>query len=414
MMETLRAAFVVARRDFVAVIWSKTFIFFLIGPLFPVLVGALAGGIGAKVQRDMDNPQLGVAMADAQVDRLLGAHRELVGKMAGRVPDLVVLKRLEPGEPFDARAAMKAGNGQLAAVLTGTLAEPVLTGTQERVQGWSGMVSTLAARAREDNPVALSEVRTDFVVTSAAKVRSGQVGTAQIGQMALFLLTIMLAGMVLSNLVEEKSNKIIEVMAAAIPMDSLFLGKLFAMLGVSLVAIAVWAGAWTAMVVAGNVTLDSLPEPATGWPAFLILGFCYFAMAYLLLGSVFLTIGGMASTVREVQTLSMPVTMLQLVTFFFSTYALTQAGKPIEWAAILVPFTSPYAMLARAAMSADLWPHFLALAWQGLWVALIVRGGAHLFRRTVMKSGPARGKRKRRWFGRAAKAPPAAVVPQVR
>jgi ABC-2 type transport system permease protein len=44
---------------------------------------------------------------------------------------------------------------------------------------------------------------------------------------------MLLAGMVLSNLVEEKGNKIIEVLAAAIPMDAVFLGKLFAMLAVS-------------------------------------------------------------------------------------------------------------------------------------------------------------------------------------
>jgi ABC-2 type transport system permease protein len=60
------------------------------------------------------------------------------------------------------------------------------------------------------------------VATSAAKVKSGQVMTAQAGQVLLFLLTMLLAGMVLSNLVEEKANKIIEVLAASIPMDALF------------------------------------------------------------------------------------------------------------------------------------------------------------------------------------------------
>jgi len=49
------------------------------------------------------------------------------------------------------------------------------------------------------------------------------------------VVTVLLAGMLLSNLVEEKSNKVIEVLAAAIPVDAIFLGKLFAMLGVSLV-----------------------------------------------------------------------------------------------------------------------------------------------------------------------------------
>ncbi len=57
--------------------------------------------------------------------------------------------------------------------------------------------------------------------------------------------------------------------------------------------------------------LATLPQPAVGWPAFLALAVVYFAMNYLLLGAVFLTIGAQASTVREVQTLSMPVTMVR-------------------------------------------------------------------------------------------------------
>ena len=51
----------------------------------------------------------------------------------------------------------------------------------------------------------------------------------------------------------------------------------------------------------------------------------YFAMSYLLIGGVFLGIGGQASTVREVQTLSMPVTMAQVVIFGLASLAV---GKP--------------------------------------------------------------------------------------
>ena len=59
----------------------------------------------------------------------------------------------------------------------------------------------------------------------------------------LFFLTILLSGMLLSQLIEEKSNKIIEVLAAAVPIDAIFLGKLFAMLAMSLLGIAVWTAA---------------------------------------------------------------------------------------------------------------------------------------------------------------------------
>ena len=49
MMQLLRGAFVIARRDFAATVLSKAFIFFLLGPIFPLLLGGVFGGIGARV-----------------------------------------------------------------------------------------------------------------------------------------------------------------------------------------------------------------------------------------------------------------------------------------------------------------------------------------------------------------------------
>jgi len=45
-------------------------------------------------------------------------------------------------------------------------------------------------------------------------------------------------------------------------------------------------------------------------------------------------------------------------------------------------------MLARAAELPEIWPHVAAILWQAAWVALILRLGAKLFRKTVLKSGP--------------------------
>lgn len=392
MREILRAACVIARRDFVAVIFSKAFLFFLIGPLFPVAVGAMAGIVGAKAHRDFGRPQLGVAMAEPDLARLMNAERDLVPRLGEGAPTLVVLKALHPQDRFDPRTALGDADRKVGAVLTGPLSAPVLTGPREQIERWQGPVSVIAGRALASQPGRLPDVTGDYVAASAASRHGGQLATAQVGQVALFLVTVMLAGMVLSNLVEEKGNKIIEVLAAAVPMDGLFLGKLFAMLGVSLIAVAVWGAAWGLLVLTGGQALPQIPVPAVGWPAFLTLAFLYFAMAYLLLGSTFLAVGGLANTVRDVQTLSMPVTMAQLMVFFFASYALSQIGSPVEWAAVVVPFSSPYAMLARAAQEAALWPHLLALGWQALWVTVFIRGGAHLFRRAVLKSGPARGK----------------------
>ncbi|HAU21332.1 MAG TPA: ABC transporter permease [Erythrobacter sp.] len=404
----LQAALVVARRDFIAVLFSRAFFFFLLGPLFPVVVGALAGGIGSQVQREAVSSEIGLAMSVAENESMLAAHAALREQLGGRLPNLVAIDEAADSEGFDAATVLVEQRENFAAIVQGSLAEPELVGTEDQAKRWQGMISLLAATASGNSPSVFPNTRAELVATSASTERGNRVRTAQAAQFFLFLLTMLLAGMVLSNLVEEKANKIIEILAAAIPMDAVFLGKLVAMLGVSLVGIAVWGSfglaiwgvAGEAITSSGSMDPASLPAPAVGWPIFLLLALLYFSMAYLLLGSLFLTIGAMAATVREVQTLSMPVTMMQLIVFFIAAYTITQPGTWPELLAITFPLSSPFAMVAHAALQDGLWQHALALLWQGAAVILIVRGGSRLFRTRVMKSGNSgQAKPKRKWPG---------------
>lgn len=396
-LNALEAAWVIARRDFVAVLFSRAFLFFLLGPLFPVIVGGLAGSIGGEVQRDAVSHEVGLAMSQADNAAMIAAGQRLAPQLGPIVPMLRAVPEAA-GEPaFDARAFLEARRGNYAAIMTGSLAAPTLVGTEGQIARWQGPLGLVAAEATRAEPASFPPVNADVVATSAAAERTTRIQTAQIAQMMLFLLTMLLAGMVLSNLVEEKANKIIEILAAAIPMDAVFMGKLFAMLAVSFVGIAVWGMAAFGLWTAGGPAITqvtgfdpaNLPAPAVGWPLFAALGVVYFAMAYLLLGALFLTIGSMATSVREVQTLSMPVTMMQLMVFFLAAFVIKQPGSALELAAIAFPLSSPFAMLARAAMEPELWTHALALAWQALAVLLIVKGGSLLFRKRVMKSGGA-------------------------
>lgn len=397
-LSAMEAAWVIARRDFVAVLFSRAFLFFLLGPLFPVIVGGLAGSIGGEVQRDAVSLEVGLAMSEADNAAMVAAGTRLAPQLPYALPVLrPVPEAASDPSGFDARAFMEARQGNYAAIVTGTLDAPTVVGTDGQIARWQGPVSLIAGEALASQPTTFPSVAPNPVATSAADERTSRIQTAQIAQMLLFLLTMLLAGMVLSNLVEEKANKIIEILAAAIPMDAVFMGKLFAMLAVSFVGIAVWGLAAFGLFVAGGEAITqvtgfdiaNLPAPAVGWPLFAVLGVVYFAMAYLLLGALFLTIGSMASSVREVQTLSMPVTMMQLMVFFLASYVINQPGSALELAAIAFPLSSPFAMLARAAMEPELWTHALALVWQAVAVLGIVKGGSMLFRKRVMKSGGA-------------------------
>jgi ABC-2 type transport system permease protein len=277
-------------------------------------------------------------------------------------------------------------------VLEGGLAAPHFTGAVSGDGRTIRQLMWMIDDARVTDDARDRPARRPLAVTiterSTGSVSAARAVTAYGGQALLFILTILLAGMLLSQLIEEKSNKVIEILAAAVPVDAIFLGKLFAMLAMSLIGIAVWSVAGAAAIaIWSGKGLSGLPGPAVGWPMFLALVPLYFAMSYLLIGSVFLGIGSQASTVREVQTLSMPVTMAQVMLFGFASIGVGDPNGAQAIAAAIFPLSSPFAMLGRAAEDPALWPHLAAILWQALWVALILRAAAGLFRRSVLKSG---------------------------
>ena len=176
------------------------------------------------------------------------------------------------------------------------------------------------------------------------------------------------------------------------PLDAVFLGKLIAMLGISFVGLALWGGLIALGYAFVQVLQDwmTLPQsgPAVGWPLFVLMVLIYYATNYLLLGALFLGIGGQASNIREIQTISMPITLLQVGVFFLAVSAAGSSNAALVWTAYLVPFSSPLMMIAHAAQHGALWPHLLALLWQALWIVIIIRLSARWFRMTVLKSAP--------------------------
>ena len=392
MRELLRAAFVIARRDFNATVFSKSFLLFLLGPLFPVFVVAVFGGLAQTTSSTEE--RVVAAVVDRQDYAALSRARE---RIATALPgqQLVELRRVAPERDSDAlrHRLLHAQEEPVLAVLEGGLESPRLVGavsadgtTIRQLQ----LIIEDARRLPAEAEPAGAAVELVAVDRSAGSVASARSFTARIAQTLMFVLTMLLATMTLSQLIEEKSNKIIEVLAAAVPVDSMFLGKLLAMLGTSLVGIAVWTAAAAAAVAVFTDGLPPLLPPTLGWTAFLLLGLVYFAMSYLLLGAIFLAVGSHASTAREVQVLSMPATMAQIVVFAVAALAVAEPDSRLGIGAAIFPLTSPYVMVARAAQLPELWPHLLAIGWQLLWVAIILAIASHLFRRSVLKSGPSK------------------------
>ncbi|MEP6784828.1 MAG: ABC transporter permease [Sphingomonadales bacterium] len=398
------AAAVIARRDYVATVWSRSFLLFLLTPL--ILVGFVAGfgAIGGQQDGVALRPIVAVITDPKDAASLRSAYDALTER-GSRLPEFRIAKP-EANHDKQALSLLTASSKTASVVLIGWPDKPRIVGPSRKIEELTPDVRAVLEEVALANSIRKARIKRpdvpiDSMVVDPAggNTSSGRYVIARGAQTTLFMLTILLAGMLLSNLVEEKSNKVIEVLAAAVPIDAIFLGKLTAMLGVSLTGITIWGTLIGGAVVATMAPGAPIPVPAIGWPLFVLLGMLYYIMNYMILGGLFLGIGSQASSVREVQTLSMPVTMAQLAIFALGSSVVNDLDGPLGLFAAIFPLSSPLTMLARAAQDEVLWPHLLALGWQALWVALIIRFAARRFRTGVLKSGsPKRGG----WFGKKA------------
>ena len=396
MRRLIQATWVIARRDYVTTVWSSSFLVFLIGPLFPILAGVLLGTTTTMSARGPDE-RMDIALigSGAPVTAIRAAADRLRDRLGEEAMPQTRIVAPEGDPARQATRLLGSYRAHVQGVLVGGLERPVLYASQAPLDTMMGPLSLAVDMARTDTALGRDlpsvAVGRQTVLRTPDQVFRQRVGLARAGQLVVMMLVVLLSGMLVSNLVEEKSNKVIEVLAAAVPVDAIFAGKLMAMLAMSFTGIIVWAstGLAAAMLLLPE-GLGSVTEPGVGWPAYIVLAAIYFAMSYLLVGGLLLGIGSQASTAREVQTLSMPLTMGQLLIFGFAVAGISHPHDLLARSAAIFPLSSPLMMLARAAEFEPWWPHLVGIAWQMLWLLLVVRVSARIFRRSVL-STPAQG-----------------------
>jgi ABC-2 type transport system permease protein len=397
----LRQALTVARRDFTATVMTPTFLLFLLSPLLMIgfgVVGSMsatsAAGSGEERQRIVVIAAPEKAAEIAAVDKQL---RQVFTTPSAR-PSLQV-EGVGDDVAAQARALLDSSQFDVAAVLYGPLERPRIL---RRPSGWAeanylAQLAEQALRAERSGGAKRLSAAEITVIDSGQATTGGRSQAAYFAALGIFFLTLMLSGQAVGAMAEERSNKVIEVLAAAVPLESVFFGKLIGAFGSALLFVCFWGTliAQLPKIVPAGVADELGNLSAAVGPIFPLLFVVYFTMAYMLQSAVFLGVGALASTQREIQMLSLPITIFQFAMLGFGSYAAGHADSWLARAAEIFPFSSPLAMAAHAANSPALWPHAVALAWQVLWVAITVTVAARLFRRGVLNSGsPKRGKRR--------------------
>jgi ABC-2 type transport system permease protein len=193
----------------------------------------------------------------------------------------------------------------------------------------------------------------------------------------LFYMAALTFGLQIANsVVEEKQSRIVEILAAMIPVRQLLLGKV---LGNTILAFAqialIVAVALVGLPLTGfDVALPGIAQALLWYLPFFVLGF-------LALACIWAAAGALASRTEDVQATSMPLTMFLVVIFLL---ALNSSGTLREVLSF-VPVASTFVMPMRI-VEGDiaLWEPLLALALVALFCAGSIWLGAKLYERALL------------------------------
>lgn len=207
----------------------------------------------------------------------------------------------------------------------------------------------------------------------------------------LWLAIFSIAQMLLTNTIEEKSNRILEVLLSSISPLQLMMGKIFGICLTGLTVITSWVIYFALAVrfvpkmmgVDTNINLSSI----AGDPTFILSFLVYFTLGYLLFATCFVGIGSVCNSVKEASNLMMPVTlMLMLPLMSMIPISQDPNGRLARVLSFIPPFT-PFVMMNRAAGPPAMWEYVTTTVLLVVSILVSMWAAAKVFRIGILMTG---------------------------
>lgn len=233
------------------------------------------------------------------------------------------------GEPLDnwlrrARLSRAGVDPALAAQLDHNLAE---------VQDYSPKAATAGKVSFQDRLPTLAAVGLSFL---------------------LWALVMTGAGILLNTVIEEKSNRVMEVLLSSASVTEILSGKILGGAALSMTMMAFWGaiGVWlvnqSSPQMLAQIVGALLGHGLVFWFA------AFFFAGYLMYASVFAAVGSFCETPREAQTMLGPIMVLLTVPIVFMGASITHPDAPALKLLAWIPFFTPFLMTIRVAAGAPL------------------------------------------------------------
>jgi ABC-2 type transport system permease protein len=190
---------------------------------------------------------------------------------------------------------------------------------------------------------------------AASGTTSALIGLTYILGLAIYMVVILYGAAVLRGVLEEKRDRVVEVVVSSIRADQLLAGKVLGIGGAGLFQVSIWA-AFGALALSQGAAITArfgatLPElPSVPLSVGLIFLF-FFTTGFLLYATLYAAIGSIATTDQEAQQLQMPVIMILVVGVSMMGPVMADPSGTAAVVGSLVPFTAPIVMPMRAVVT---------------------------------------------------------------
>ena len=237
--------------------------------------------------------------------------------------------------------------------------EPVLR--ERRLQRVGADPATIAASAIQ------LDIKTSKVTQGKLTGESGESSfmLAYITSFIMYFSLIMYGIQVMGAVLEEKSNRIVEVLVSSITPFQLLLGKVVGVAAAGLLQLGIWGGASFYIssylarrsgmaAAAGQAAAEgasqgfSMPNISAELIAVILV---FFLLGFLLYSALYAAVGAMCTTQQETQQAAQPVTIILALAFIMVFSMINDPSSTMAKSLSFVPFFAPMVIPVRFALS---------------------------------------------------------------
>lgn len=276
------------------------------------------------------------------------------------------------------------------------------------------LVTDLQQILKSKDRINVSTIRLDETGKESETLGQAASITGMALTLCMFFFIMMYGQMVVQSVVEEKTNRIIEVIISSVRPFDLMMGKIVGVGLVGLLQLLIWliigGGAIIALQVFFGAGVDATaaleaqqamsmlqdnPEMLSAVNGLLMVnwlqvGIClilYFIGGYLLFSSLYAMFGSAANDSQEAQQLMMPLTVILLLAFYTGFAASQNPEGGMAFWCSLIPFTSPVVMMVRAPFEIPIWELAVSVVLLYVTAILMVKLAAKIYRVGILMYG---------------------------